>query len=353
VDALRRDAAAVEGGAIVRSGALLATLIASAAVALPACGSEEANPPSAEPAESPPLTVDPAGDVRSDEDEAEGVVVDGKTGLAAVAYRDTKRIDLVDVATNKVVRTFGVPEEARHLELARPGGPLLVPVEYKDRLLRVDLPSGRILTDVEVGDFPHDAVQAANGRIFVGDEGGDTVSVLERDQLTDTLPAPQQPGGVATSGHVVAVVAVAAREMAFYDTGTLEQTAVLPGGAGPSHVVAGDDGRFYVADTGGDAILVYEGGDDPRLLDRTNVPGSPYGLAIDNRRGELWVTQTARNEVSKLQLTDTAPKIVASYPTVRQPNGVGVDDRTGRVVVVSRDDGDVQIFDPAEEDGGG
>jgi DNA-binding beta-propeller fold protein YncE len=333
--------------------ASLALLLAAAAVALAACGSEKTNPPPAEPAESPPLTVKPVGDVRSGDSAAEGVAVDGKTGLAAISYRDSKRIDLVDVATNKVVRTFGVPDEARHLELARPGGPLLVPVEYKDRLLRIDLPSGRVLDDVGVGDFPHDAAEAENGRTFVSDEGGDMISVVKDGSEETQLPVPEQPGGLAVSGNVLGVVTAAAREMAFYDTDSLEQTAVLPGGAGPSHVVAGDDGRFYVADTGGDAILVYEGGDHPRLLDRTNVPGSPYGLAIDNGRGELWVTQTGRNEVSELQLTDTAPKIVASYPTVRQPNSVGVDDRSGRVVVVSRNDGGVQIFDPTEEDGGG
>ena len=154
------------------------------------------------------------------------------------------------------------------------------------------------------------------------------------------LPAPEQPGGIAASGDTVAVVAVAAREVAFLDTDTLNQVATVDGGAGPSHVVAGpDDGtnRFYVVDTGGDAILVYEGGSDPRLLDRTNLPGSPYGIAVDGKRDRLWVTQTARNRVVELELTDLAPKIIAGYPTVRQPNSVGVDERTGDVVVVGRD----------------
>ncbi len=59
------------------------------------------------------------------------------------------------------------------------------------------------------------------------------------------------------------------------------------------------------------------------------------------------MTQTARNRVVELELTDLAPKIIASYPTVRQPNSVGVDERTGEVVVVGRDTGAVQIFDPA------
>ena len=63
-----------------------------------------------------------------------------------------------------------------------------------------------------------------------------------------------------------------------------------------------------MTDTEGDAILVFEAGPEPRLLDRANLPGSPYGIAIDNRRGRLWVTQTARNRVVEYELTDLAPK---------------------------------------------
>jgi DNA-binding beta-propeller fold protein YncE len=324
--------------------------LVSAALLLTACGSEHANPPPAEPATSPPLSAKPAGRVIAGGSEAEGVVVDGATGLAAVSFRDPDRIELIDVATGRIVERIPTPGPARHLALAGPGGPVLEPIEYVDELLRIQLPGGET-SRVAVGDFPHDAAEAANGRIFVSDEGGDTVSVVRGDAVEVELPAPEQPGGIAASGDSVAVVAVAAREIAFLDAETLQRVATVEGGAGPSHVVAGpDDGRnrFYVADTGGDAILVYEGGSDPRLLDRTNLPGSPYGIAVDGKRDRLWVTQTARNRVVELELTDLAPKIIAAYPTVRQPNGVGVDERTGDVVVVGRDDGDVQIFNPGE-----
>jgi DNA-binding beta-propeller fold protein YncE len=327
---------------------LTTAVLAALAVLAAGCGSEQANPPAAEPATSPPIGAQPAGRVIAGHSEAEGVVVDGTTGLAAVSFRDPSRIELIDVATGRTVRRVSTPDPARHLALAGPGGPVLAPIEYSDELLRIELPGGAT-SSVAVGDFPHDAAEAANGRIFVSDEGGDTISVVRGGAVEAELPAPEQPGGIAASGNTVAVVAVAAREVAFLDAETLHRLATVEGGAGPSHVVAGpDDGtnRFYVADTGGDAILVYEGGSDPRLLDRTNLPGSPYGIAVDGKRDRLWVTQTARNRVVELELTDLAPKIIAAYPTVRQPNGVGVDERTGDVVVVGRDDGDVQIFNP-------
>jgi DNA-binding beta-propeller fold protein YncE len=331
-----------------RIGAPLAVL---AALLLAGCGSAADNPPAAEPAASPPLTARPAGELLRLNGEAEGVAIDPRTGLAAVSLRDPNRIELIDIDTGRTVKRIPTGDPARHLSLAAPGGPVLAPIEYRDELLEIELPSGRA-SPVAVGDFPHDAA-VSGGRIFVSDEGGDTVSVVSGDGSETELPVPEQPGGIAAAGGTVAVVAVAAREVAFIDASSLQRIATAPGGAGPSHVVAGpggesagDDDRFYVADTGGDAVLVYAAGDDPHLLDRANVPGSPYGIAVDGRRGRIWVTQTALDRVVEMKVTDLAPKIIASYPTVRQPNSVAVDARSGRVVVVGRSRGDVQILDP-------
>jgi hypothetical protein len=335
-----------------------AAALAALALLAAGCGSEEANPPPAEPAVSPPLAERPAGKVLRVGSEAEGVAL-SRGGIATIAFRDPDRLEMIDMAAVRVVGRVETPNPARHLEMANDGRTVLVPIEYSDLLWEVDVPwAVRLPQDesvqsgwptVRTGDFPHDAIEAEDGRIFVADEGGDAISVIDGGRVTDTLDAPEQPGGIATSDGLVGAVAVAAREIAFWDADSLEEVDVLDAGAGPSHVVASGDGRFYVVDTGGDALLVYEGEGEPRLLDRLNLPDSPYGIAIDDRRDELWVTRTGANEVDRIDLGDGAPKITATYPTVRQPNSVGVDEGSGRVVVVGRDDGDVQVFDPGEE----
>ena len=331
-----------------------APLAALALLLLAGCGSADHNPPAAEPAVSPPLSARPAGELLRLGGEAEGVAIDPRTGLAAVSLRGPNRIELIDVGTGRTAKRITTGDPARHLSLAAPGGPVLAPIEYRDELLEIELPSGRT-SSIAVGDFPHDAAPS-DGRIFVSDEGGDTVSVISGGGSEAELAVPEQPGGIAAANGAVAVVAVAAREVAFIDASSLRRIGTAPGGAGPSHVVAGpgggpagDDDRFYVVDTGGDAVLVYAGGDDPHLLDRANVPGSPYGIAVDERQGRIWVTQTALNRVVEMKVTELAPKIIASYPTVRQPNSVAVDARSGRVVVVGRDHGEVQILDPGDE----
>lgn len=334
--------------------------ILGATIALAGCGSEEANPPPAEPASSPPLAERPAGEVLDLNGEAEGVVV-SRGGIATISFRDPDRLELIGLEALSVVGRVKTPDPARHLEMTRDGRTVLVPIEYDDMLWKLDVPCETVRGSklcvqvpgpIRTGDFPHDAVEAEDGRIFVADEGADTISVVEGDKVTATLEAPEQPGGVASSEGLVGAVAVGAREIAFWDADSLERVGTIEAGAGPSHVVADED-SFYVADTGGDALLVYEaeGPDgEPRLLDRVNLPGSPYGIALDGRRDELWVTRTGANEVDRLELGDGAPKIVASFPTVRQPNSVGVDERSGRVVVAGRNGGTIQVFDPAAEE---
>lgn len=323
-------------------------VVVAATLLITACGSDPEFPPPAEPGVAPEPSAAPVGAVIElpGAGEAEGVVADPKTGLAAVGTRDPDALFLVaELLSNRPgIRRIEIPESVRHLQLAEPGGPVLGTAERTDALLEIELPTGDVRT-TPVGDFPHDATAAA-GRIFVADEGGDTISVVEGGVVTATLPAPEQPGGIAAAGDSVGVIAVAERTLATYDAQTLEGTGEVGAGVGPTHIVASDDGRFYVADTQGDAILVFEAGPEPRLLDRANLPGGPYGIAIDNAGERLWVTQTERNRVVELELTDLAPRRIRSFPTVQQPNSVTVDPGTGYVYVAGRTTGELQVFNP-------
>ncbi len=347
------DAKRVAGAAPrSRFAATLAGLIAMLAL-LVGCGSSGSEP-AAEPADSPATKSDPAGTVIDLPGEAEGVAADPKTGIVAVGIRDPNEVVLVphpeDGAKAKL-RRVKVPASGRHMALAKPGGPILTTAEYKDYLLQISLPAGRV-TKTKVDDFPHAVAEAPNGRIFVGDEGGDSLTVVAGHKVVKTLPTPEQPGGVATSGDVVGVVTVAARELTTYDARTLERLDSVGAGVGPTHVVAGAGGRLYVTDTQGDAVLVYETRPELRFVDRINVPGTPYGIAIDNRARELWVTETETNRVVGIALDGNSGSPLASFPTVRQPNTVAVDPASGRVYVAGRAHGELEVIDAGAEGNG-
>ena len=305
-------------------------------------GSGDGLAPAAEPAKSPPLERRPAGRVIPIGNKPEGLAADGLTRLLAVGLTNPDVLALVNIDSGRIVRRIPLPESPRHLSLARPGGPVLVPAERSNALVEVFLPDGRTRV-TKVGRFPHDAASDGRGRIFVGDESGDTLSVVAQGRRLERVPAPVQPGGVATSesGDHLAVVGVSERALELFDSRTLGRRGKISVGVGPTHVIA-LGGRFFVVDTRGDGLLEVRTEPELRIHRRTALAGAPYGVAADAVRKRFWVTLTETNEL--VELTDR--RQLRSFPVVRQPNSVAVDPVSGRVFVASRKDGTLQIIDP-------
>lgn len=327
-------------------------------LALAGCGADQGSdqaytppeelPSPPEPAEAPRLEESPAGTVIDLERKPEGLVADPETGLVAAGLRSPNQLALINGDTGEVVRTVDLPESPRHLALADPGGPVLVPAERSDELVQVSLPEGEILRTTPVGDFPHDAAATPNGRIFVLNEQASTIAVIEDSEVIETLETLSFPGGAAaTPEGLVGVVAVRGLGLEVFDSETLESLGRIDAGEGPTHVVADPDGRFYVADTRGDALLVFEA--RPELERVARLPldeGSPYGLALDPEREHLWVTLTAENTLVQYDISGDEPEELERYPTVRQPNTVAVNPESGRVFVGGRRESRLQILEP-------
>lgn len=300
-----------------------------------------------EPASAPVPTASPAGRVVPLAGAPEGLAVDVADGVVAVGVRGPDGVALVDLTTGKVRRLVSLPGAPRHLGLAGPRGPLLVPAEQVDTLYQVSLPDGEMLTTTRVGHQPHDAA-AAGSTIFVGNEYSNTVSVIRAGKQVATLPGPLQPGGVAASsdGAVVVVVGVRGRQISAY-TAAGDRLGSAPCGVGPTHVLAGAGRLFYVADTEGDAVLVFQvDAHGPQQVGRVATSGgAPYGLALDAQRSLLYVTLTAVNLLQSFRITGQTLTTYRTWPTVRQPNSVAVDETTGQAIVTGTVGNKLQFID--------
>lgn len=225
-----------------------------------------------------------------------------------------------------------------------------MPTENNDRLYKISLPTGNVVSNDAVGRQPHDAAPVAGGGVFVGDELADTFHLVAPDGTSTVGPAPVQPGGVASSpdGSVVVVVGVRGRRIAAYAADG-RPLGDADSGVGPTHVRAGANGIFYVADTQGGAVLVYRAGTDGiRQVGKVSTGGgAPYGLAVDLARARLFVTLTETNELRQYRIDGTKLGAGPTWATVRQPNDVAVDPVSGRVAVAGTADGLLQIIDPA------
>jgi len=275
----------------------------------------------------------------------EGIVADPRTGLIVVGVRQPAGLVLLDARSGAIRARISIPGTPRHLQLAAPGGPVLVPEEPVARVLELGLPGGRTLRAVKVRTQPHDAT-AAGGRVFVGDEFGQGLSVIEGSRVIDTIGGFVQPGGVIGIGEEVAVVDVRANDITLVDARTLRVIGRASAGAGPTHGVTGTGGRLYVTDTRGGAVITFATHPRLRPLARRRLPGYPYGIALDSIRRRLWVTLTARNQLLELSTVRSGLRLIRTYPTGRQPNTVTVDPRDGHVFVANAADGTVELIDP-------
>lgn len=307
-----------------------------------------AQQPAAEPGEAPERIGEVPGRLLEVGDEPEGIVVTD-AGVAVVAVRGADGLALVDLDTG-LLRRVPMPSAARHLSLAAPGGPVLVPLEGTDELLLVDPVAGQVVD--RVGDLPrnpHDAVQHPDGTISVTDEFGGGMYFVRPDSEVVRLDSTRQPGGVAAVGDLAVMVDVVGEGVRVFDARVPEEVAAQPLGTGLTHIVALGDDRVAIADTDGDRLFVLtvrpgsEAGTD---VVEIPVEGRPYGLAVDAQRDRLYVTRTARNELLVYDTADLQPGVhpLGAVPVVQQANTVAVDPRTGAVVVAGRAQGLLQLL---------
>lgn len=355
--------------AIARRSAL--AVLAVLAVLVAGCGSQPSAPPAptgqppsepsgplgppAEPGTAPPPPATPPGEVIDlPGGSPEGAAFDPATGIVAVALRAPDRLALLDTASGQV-RTVPAPGAARHLVLAGPGQ-LLVLGEDTDLLARVSLPSGNVIEQVEVGRQPHDAAQVGD-TVFVANEFGHSVGVVRQGRMVRELPGLVQPGGLTAAGDRVAAVDVQGNRLHVFDARTLREVADLPAGQGPSHVRPISGGRVAVVDTRGNAVLTYQVTGEPKQLARLPVPGRAYGLDTDPGRGVVYAALANTNKLARVPVRpDGTLGTARIVDTVRQPNDVVTDPRTGTVYVVGQTGAQVQkipapVFEEAASDG--
>ena len=343
------------GGRLDVSATWVAVILVAVFVPIVACGQSSPTgpttttglPPPAEPHAAPEQTGPIPGRTVPVGDAPEGVVVDAATRTVAVAQRNPNELVLLNADTGDITGRTPLPGFARHLQLAVPGGPVLVPVESANALVRVELPGGRADPPITTGTGPHDATQARNGIVFVTNEFGGTVAALRGDTVVKDFGGSVQPGGAAAVGDLVGVIDVRNNDLTIYDAAALTVVGSVPAGTGPTHTVGDRHGRLIVTDTRGNTIRVFSPGPTPQEVASVEQPGGPYGIAYDATRDRLWVTSTGTNEVVGYDMTDATPREVQRLPTVQNANTLGVDANTGRLFIAGVPGGVVQVVDPS------
>ncbi|WP_414688873.1 YncE family protein [Mycobacterium sp.] len=301
----------------------------------------------AQPAQSPPLSQDPAGVVHPLGGRTQTAIFDGRTAQLVIVAPGP-----ASAAPASVTLLGAQQTSQRDIALSAPvsglagdnGGTAYL--STRGGYFVVDLSAGTVMRvgvrDAENVDFTA-ITRRSDGTVVLGTADG-TLYTLSPGALDDNrIRVHTHIDSLAAQGNTVAVL----------DRGRTSVTTVgadgkvgqsLRAGQGATTMMADPAGRLLVADTRGGQLLAF--GVDPLILRQAYpVADSPYGVV--GSRGLAWVSQTAANIVIGYDLSTGIPLEKARYPTVRQPNTLAFDDAAGTLYVVSGAGGGVQVIEHA------
>jgi DNA-binding beta-propeller fold protein YncE len=293
---------------------------------------------SARPADSPPPSAAPAGQIMPFAGNPQAAIVDGESLVV-----------LTPGAQAGTLTVFGPSGSGRAVTLPGPAtavtsdGSGTAYAATRGGVFTVDLAGGTAtrtgIAGAENTDFTAIA-RRADGRLVLGSADGVAYTLDADLTVAATADAFARVDALAAQGDVAVVL----------DRGQTSVTALRPDGSpaqalragmGATSIAADSMGRVLVADTRGGQLLVFSV--DP-LIQRQSYPvgGAPYGIA--GSRSLVWVSLTEENTVVGYDLGTGTPVEKIRYPTVRQPNTLAYDDASGTLYVVSGSGAGVQVI---------
>ncbi|BDX31734.1 hypothetical protein TUM20985_22810 [Mycobacterium antarcticum] len=303
-------------------------------------------PPTISPAraaDSPAVTTTPAGSVRPLDGVGEAAVFDAATSTLVVLTQGA--------GGGSALTVFPAAGAARTVRLPAPATAVVddgggtVFASTKGGYFMVDVRGGDAVTRFDVDGQPDTEFTAitrrADGKVVLGSADGAVYTLGSDTSVQARLQIFARVDALVARGDTVAVLDRGQTSVTTVDASGTKQEHALRAGEGATTMVTDPEGRILVADTRGQALLVF--GTDPLMLrQQYPVKGAPYGLAGTSRLA--WVSQTATNSVVGYDLSTGIPVEKVRHPTVQQPNFLSFDDSTGTLFVVSGSGAGVQVI---------
>ena len=255
-------------------------------------------------------------------------ILEGKlaipSDLAVVSENGKETVHVADVfsyrtvdghsgAVNDVLRVHG---DTHAYPIGISVGPknVLLSSWFSNTVEKVDRKTGKLVATL--GDFaaPVDALEAADGTIYVAELASGNLVKVSPDGKTRSTVVKELRGPVALAqgpGSVIYVTEIAAGAVSQIDVASGARRVVADGLAGPEGIDVGPDGRLFVAEVGQKRVVAIDPASGTRTVIASNLdiglapfPGGPpalvpTGVAV-GKSGTVYVSSDLRNALYKL-----------------------------------------------------
>jgi len=245
-------------------------------------------------------------------------VENGKETVHVADMFSYRTVDGASGAVSEVLRTHG---DTPSYPIGISVGPknVLLSSWFSNTVQKIDRKTGKLTATLADFAQPVDAVETADGAVYVAELGsGNLVKVSADGKTRSTLVKElRQPVSMVQGpNNVVFITESAAGAVSQVDLGSGARKVVADGLAGPEGIDVGPDGKLYVAEVGQKRLVAIDPANGAKAVIASNLdiglptyPGGPpalmpTGVAVA-KSGTIYVSSDMRNALYKL--TPSAP----------------------------------------------
>jgi sugar lactone lactonase YvrE len=243
------------------------------------------------------------------------LAVTSEGGKDTVHVADVFSYRTVDGQSGAVTDVLRVHGDTHAYPIGISVGPkhVLLTSWFSNTVEKVDRKTGKLMATLGEFAAPVDAVEVADGSLYVAEVGGNLVKV-SADGKTRSIVAKELRGPVALThglGNLVYVTEISAGAVSQIDVVTGARRVVADGLAGPEGMDLGPDGLLYVAEVGQKRVVTIDPASGAKTVIASNLdiglpsfaggPPAlvPTGVAV-SRNGTVYVSGDTRNALYKL-----------------------------------------------------
>jgi sugar lactone lactonase YvrE len=222
----------------------------------------------------------------------------------------------VDGTTGAVTDVLRVHGETHSYPTGISVGPkhTLLSSWFSNTVQKIDRKTGKLVATLGEFAAPVDALEAADGTIYVAELATGNLVKVSPDGKTRTNVVKELRGPVALAqgaGTQIYVTEIAAGAVTQIDVASGARKVVADNLAGPEGIDVGPDGKLYVAEVGQKRVVAIDPANGHKVVIASNLdiglapfPGGPpalmpTGVAV-SRSGAVYVSADIRNALYKL-----------------------------------------------------
>jgi YVTN family beta-propeller protein len=200
---------------------------------------------------------------------------------------------------------------------------------------------------ISVGRNPHELAVAPDGsKLYVGNAGGNSVSVVDLGTYTETKKITT-PDFSPDSGFAL-VTSEQSRKIVIIDTATDEVVQAIDTDQGGTHMAAIDRAGEWAYFTNREANTVsFMDLGDFRIVANVAVGQGSEGFALSPDESEIWVSNRDARSISVIDVAGRS--VVATLEAGERPNRVAFTP-DGRHVLIPMGSGEVSVYDTSSRE---